>query len=214
MRQEWAQVTCTGKDELLSSGHRKWHYFECSRRRLDLWFPVHRKFHPLDGSRNMRDHIPFDFLPPHPFRAAASPVYFKCFICAVLFTKLSSEQIFWFYMCKIIWAHGWKCILMCYMKVNLHQSLLAQTSYDECKGEKQKMHKIINKHKDVFSTHAYVSPSKFTTLCCTRNTLFHRTGLTLDQPHACIHVQQPIFKKNHYMVQNPITCFKYQYCSM
>jgi hypothetical protein len=54
--------------------------------------------------------------------------YFKCFICAVLFTKLGSEKIFSFHMCKVIWTHWCKCILISYVNVNLHQCLLPQTS--------------------------------------------------------------------------------------
>jgi len=44
--------------------------------------------------------------------------------------------MFWFDMCKVMWVHRCKCILICCMKVNLQLCLLLQNSFYEFQVQK------------------------------------------------------------------------------
>jgi hypothetical protein len=67
--------------------------------------------------------------------AMACRLYYIFYLCCLL-TKLRSEQIFWFDICKVMWVHQCKCILICHISVNLQLCLLLQNSFGEFQVQK------------------------------------------------------------------------------
>jgi hypothetical protein len=85
-------------------------------------------------SQNFLPHISPQHMSPLPGFPARLP--WKEVPISRAFFYLGSEQMFWFDMCKVMWVHRCKCILISYMKVNLQLCLLLQNSFDEFQVQK------------------------------------------------------------------------------
>jgi len=85
-------------------------------------------------SQKFLPHISPQYMSPLPGFPAMPP--WKEEPISRAFFWLGSEQMSWFVMCKVIWVHRCKCILICHMKVNLQLCLLLQKSFDEFQVQK------------------------------------------------------------------------------